>query len=168
MTLTDSQALRNHQLQIGQNRLASCGSEPDAGEMTAAPRDFPDARLTVTDDVHAPAEVLAPLHAYALGHATGRPDHFRRAFRPTAHIEGLRDGAFHSWDLETYCALFDGPAPDEETRSRVIQDVQVVESVASATMTLQHGEQRFTDVFVLLGDADGWRIANKVYHRHEG
>ncbi|HET6168163.1 MAG TPA: nuclear transport factor 2 family protein [Marmoricola sp.] len=135
--------------------------------MTATPREYPDARLTVADDVDAPPAVLEPLHAYALGHATGRPDHFRRAFRRTAHVEGLRDGAFHSWDLETYCALFDGPAQDEETRSRVVDDVRVVGSVASATMTLRHGEDTFTDVFVLLGDADGWRIANKVYHRHE-
>lgn len=135
--------------------------------MTATPRQFPDARLTVAEAVDVPPEVLEPLHAYALGHATGEPAHFRRAFRPTAHVEGLRDGAFHSWDLETYCALFDGPAADEETRSRVVDDVRLVESVASATMTLHHGESTFTDVFVLLGDADGWRIANKVYHRHQ-
>ena len=134
---------------------------------TGTQREFPDARLTVAEGVDVRAEVLEPLHAYALGHATGEPAHFRRAFRPTARVEGLREGDFHSWDLETYCALFDGPAPDEETRSRVVDDVQVVESVASATMTLRHGENTFTDVFVLLGDAGGWRIANKVYHRHQ-
>jgi hypothetical protein len=139
--------------------------------MTARPAtfpEFPDARLTVASDVDAPAEVLAPLHAYALGHATGDPAHFRRAFRPTAHVEGLRDGEFSSWDLETYCGLFDGPAVDEASRSRRVDDVRVVGSVASATMTLHHGEARFTDVFVLLAEAGEWRIANKVYHRHEG
>jgi hypothetical protein len=136
--------------------------------MTATPQVFADARLTVSDEVTAPAEVIAPLHAYALGHATGAPEHFRRAFRPTAHIEGLRDGAFASWDLETYCALFDGPARDEEQRSRMLDSVQVAGTVAAAAMTLHHGENTFTDLFLLVQDSDGWRIANKVYHRADG
>jgi 3-hydroxyisobutyrate dehydrogenase len=136
--------------------------------MTTTPQVFADARLTVSDGVIAPADVIAPLHAYALGHATGSPDHFRRAFRPTAHIEGIRDGAFASWDLETYCALFDGPAPDEDQRTRIIDSVQVNGTVAAAAMTLQHGDNTFTDLFLLVREADGWRIANKVYHRADG
>ena len=135
--------------------------------MTAPTPEFEDARLTVASDLSVPDDVLAPLHAYALGHATGAPDHFRRAFRPTAHVEGLRDGDFTSWDLDTYCALFDGPAPDEHERSRTIDSVVVTGTVASATMTLHHGANTFTDVFLLVRDADGWRIANKVYHRDE-
>jgi len=133
--------------------------------MAKARMEFPDARLTVADAVDVPAQVVAPLHAYALGHATGSPEHFRRAFRPTAHIEGIRDGGFASWDLETYCALFDGPADDEDQRSRFVDSIQVTGTVASATMTLHHGENTFTDVFLLVRDADEWRIANKVYDR---
>jgi hypothetical protein len=111
--------------------------------------------------------VLAPLRAYVHGHATGDPAHFRAAFLPTAHIEGIRDGAFVSWHLDDYCALFDGqPAPDEAARSRRIDAVAVHGSVATATMTLRHGADTFTDVFLLI-QADGrWRIANKAYHRH--
>lgn len=33
-------------------------------------------------------------------------------------------------------------------------------------MTLQHGADAFTDVFLLVHTDDGWRIANKAYHRH--
>jgi hypothetical protein len=144
------------------------GAALDAGAMTSTPQVFADARFTVADDVSKSPEVLAPLHAYALGHATGSPKHFRRAFRPTAHIEGIRDGGFASWDLETYCALFDGPAPDEDQRSRILEKVEVTGTVAAATMTLRHGDSTFTDLFLLLQDADGWRIANKVYHRAGG
>ena len=111
--------------------------------------------------------VLTTLDAYARGHATGDPDHFRRAFLPSAHIEGLRDGAFSSWALDEYCQLFDGaPAVDEAIRSRTLDHVHVSGSVATATMTLRHGPTTFTDMFVLLQVEDGWRIANKVYHRH--
>ncbi|MFE3068094.1 nuclear transport factor 2 family protein [Streptomyces sp. NPDC059247] len=114
-----------------------------------------------------PDAVLEPLRAYMRGHATGDPAHFREAFLPSAHIEGIREGAFVSWPLDTYCTLFHGsPAPDEATRSRRIDAVDVHGSVATATMTLAHGADTFTDVFLLVRVEDGWRIANKAYHRH--
>ena len=134
--------------------------------MTASPPAFPEARLTVAAGIDAPIEILTPLRAYALGHATGSPAHFLEAFRPTAHIEGIRDGVFRSWALPEYCALFSGPAPDEDQRSRHLDDVRVVGSVALATMTLRHGADVFTDLFLLVREDDRWQIANKVYHRH--
>ncbi|MFJ9626121.1 nuclear transport factor 2 family protein [Streptomyces sp. NPDC101175] len=110
--------------------------------------------------------VLEPLRAYIRGHATGDPTHFRDAFLPTAHIEGIRDGAFVSWPLDEYCALFRGrPAPDEPTRSRRIDALDVHGTVATATMTLSHGADTFTDIFLLVHADNSWRIANKAYHR---
>ncbi|MET8971758.1 nuclear transport factor 2 family protein [Streptomyces hydrogenans] len=111
--------------------------------------------------------VLAPLRAYLRGHATGDPAHFRDAFLPGAHIEGVRESVFVSWTLDEYCALFPGrPAPDEPSRSRRIDSVGVHGTVATATMTLAHGPDTFTDVFLLVRGGEGWRIANKAYHRH--
>ncbi|MGX2993979.1 nuclear transport factor 2 family protein [Streptomyces sp. JNUCC 64] len=114
-----------------------------------------------------PDEVLEPLRAYVRGHATGDPAHFRDAFLPTAHVEGVRDGVFTSWPLDAYCALFQGtPAPDEPTRLRRVDAVAVHGTVATATMSLFHGPDTFTDVFLLVRVDDTWRIANKAYHRH--
>lgn len=111
-------------------------------------------------------DVLEPLRAYVRGHATGESGHFREAFLSTAHIEGIRDGGFVSWPLEDYCALFDGhPAPDEAGRMRRIDSVDVHETVATATMTLHHGADTFTDIFLLVRTDAGWLIANKAYHR---
>ncbi|MFE3526087.1 nuclear transport factor 2 family protein [Streptomyces sp. NPDC059161] len=111
--------------------------------------------------------VLKPLRAYIRGHATGDPTHFRDAFLPTAHIDGIRDGAFVSWRLDEYCTLFQGqPAPDEPTRTRRIDSIDVHGTVATATMTLSHGADTFTDIFLLIHADDSWRIANKAYHRH--
>ena len=125
--------------------------------------------LSLADGVDPESAALVPLTAYALGHATGDPAHFRRAFLPTAHVEGIRDGAFVSWGLEQYCGLFSGrPAADEETRSRHLDSLEVVGTVAGATMTLRHGPDVFTDVFVLLQVDGEWRIANKVYDRAVG
>jgi hypothetical protein len=113
-------------------------------------------------------EVLAPLRAYIRGHATGDPAHFREAFLPTAHIEGIaRDGAFASWGLDEFCSIFPGkPAPDEASRSRRIDAVDVHGSVATARVTLWHGADTYTDVFLLVRVDGQWWIANKAYHRH--
>ena len=85
-----------------------------------------DARLDVSPEVVADADVLRPLHAYALTHATGDPRHLDDAFLPTAHIEGYREGAFVSWDLEAFASRFPGhPADDEATRRRRIERLDV-------------------------------------------
>lgn len=128
----------------------------------------PEADIAVAATVPAVEDaVLEPLRAYIRGHATGDPTHFRHAFLPTAHIEGIRDGAFVSWHLDEYCALFQGqPAPDEPTRTRRVDAIDVHGSVATATMTLAHGADTFTDIFLLTCVDDRWRIANKAYHRH--
>lgn len=149
--------------------LATASDVPlrSAAELAACPAGR-DADIAAAATVPAAGEeVLAPLRAYQRGHATGDPTHLRAAFLPTAHIEGLRDGAFVSWRLDDYCALFGGrPAPDEPARSRRIDSVEVHGTVATATMTLRHGPDTFTDVFLLVRADEGWRIANKVYHRH--
>lgn len=109
--------------------------------------------------------VRAAIEHYLQGHATGDPTHMRRAFLPTAHIEGIRDGTFTSWTLDEYCALFTGsPATDEATRRRTIDVIDVSGTAASARATLVHGPTTFTDYFVLLNVNGVWKIANKVYH----
>ncbi|WP_436698554.1 NAD(P)-binding domain-containing protein [Nocardioides sp. BYT-33-1] len=123
-------------------------------------------RLTIAASVAAPPEAIAPLRDYVAGHATGDPAYHRRAFLPSAHVEGLRDGAVASWTLEEYCALFTGsPAPDEPARWRRIDHLSVTGTTGVATMTLHHGRDVLTDSFALLRVDGAWRIANKTYHR---
>ncbi|GAA2625529.1 nuclear transport factor 2 family protein [Streptomyces spororaveus] len=139
-------------------------SDSPAGACAVATADI---ALTAATPSPAEAAVLEPLRAYIRGHETGDVTHFRSAFLPTAHIEGVRDGAFASWSLDAYCALFTGrPALDEPDRSRRVDAIAAHGTVATATMTLLHGADTFTDVFLLVRVDDGWRIANKAYHRH--
>ena len=153
--------------------LVSAGvleADDDLSVLAVAEQDLTwlaDARLDVSPEVVADLAVLEPLHAYALTHATGDPAYLPEAFLPTAHVEGYRDGAFVSMDLETFAGLFTGPAPDEATRSRRVERLDVRGSVATAVMTLRHGDVDFADVFVLLRDpaSGAWRIANKAYER---
>ena len=146
--------------------LAEMVRAPLADEDDIAGLAAPRHGLTLAPGVTAPPEVLEPLLAYAAGHATGEASYHRRAFLPTAHVEGLREGGFVSWTLDEFCALFTGrPADDEANRWRRIEQVSTSGTTGTAVMTLQHGPDAFTDVFVLLEVDGAWRIANKAYHR---
>lgn len=108
--------------------------------------------------------VRAAINQYFRGHATASADEMRKAFLPTAHIEGIRGGTFVSWTVEQYCANFKGkPAADEASRRRTIDSVDVSGTAAMARATLVHGATTFTDYFVLLKVNGEWKIANKVY-----
>ena len=109
--------------------------------------------------------VRAVIQQYFKGHATAQADEMRKAFLPTAHIEGMRNGAFTSWTVDQYVAGFKGQvAADEAQRKRTIDRIDIVGTAAMAKATLVHGATTFTDYFVLVKVADGWKIANKVYH----
>lgn len=108
--------------------------------------------------------VRTVVNQYFRGHATASADEMRKAFMPTAHIEGIRNGKFVSWTVEEYCANFKGTPPADETaRRRTIDSVDVSGTAAMAKATLVHGATTFTDYFVLLKDNGEWKIANKVY-----
>ena len=122
----------------------------------------PLAAQSTDADTRAIREVIG---VYFRGHATANPDTMRAAFLPTAHIEGLRNGAFVSWTVDQYVANFRGqPAADEASRTRVIDVVDLSGTAAMAKATLRHGATTFTDYFVLLKSDGKWLIANKVYH----
>jgi hypothetical protein len=111
------------------------------------------------------AAVRAVVTTYFRGHATANADTMRAAFLPTAHIEGIRNGTFTSWTVDQYVAGFRGtPAPDESSRVRTIDTVDISGTAAMVRATLKHGATTFTDYFVLLKVNGEWKIANKVYH----
>lgn len=110
-------------------------------------------------------QIRQVISVYFRGHATANADTMRAAFLPTAHIEGIRNGVFTSWTVDQYVAGFRGkPAPDEVTRTRVIDILDKRGTAAMAKATLKHGATTFTDYFVLLNSDGKWLIANKVYH----
>lgn len=112
------------------------------------------------------AAARIPLESYLKGHATGDGAYMRKAFLPTAHIEGIRDGKFVSWTVDEYAAGFKGtPAADEAQRKRSIDEVDVSGNAAMARVTLDYPTGTFTDYFVLLKVDGEWKIANKVWTR---
>lgn len=124
------------------------------------PRPFDPAQASAEE-----AAVRVPIEQYFQGHANDDAAFMRQAFLPTAHIESMREGAFTSWPRELYCERFKGtPAADEAARQRRIDWIDVHGTAACAKITLVHGATTFTDYFVLLKTAEGWKIANKAFH----
>lgn len=110
-------------------------------------------------------QIRQVIGVYFRGHATANADTMRSAFLPTAHVEGIRNGTFTSWTVDQYVGGFRGtPAPDEASRTRVIDVIDRSGTAAMAKATLKHGATTFTDYFLLLKSDGQWRIANKVYH----
>ncbi len=108
--------------------------------------------------------VRATVETYFKGHATGEGSYMLKAFLPTAHIEGVREGKFSSWTLAEYAALFKGTPPtDEGTRTRTIDAVDISGTAATVHATLGSTTFLTTDFFLLLKINGEWKIANKVY-----
>lgn len=130
-----------------------------------SPADAQQQQEASQQDRAAHAGIRSAIDHYFKGHATGDSSHMRKAFLPTAHIEGNRDGKFTSWTVDDYCARFSGkPATDEAKRSRRIDAIDVSGDSAMVKATLDHGDIVFTDYFVMLNVNGEWRIANKVYY----
>lgn len=122
--------------------------------------------IAIAQQASEDAAVRKPLEAYLQGHATGDAAHMRRAFLPTAHIEGIRDGKFLSWTADEYIAGFKGKPPaDEARRKGWIDSIDVSGNAAMARVTLDYPSGTFTDYFVLLKVDGEWKIANKVWTR---
>lgn len=107
--------------------------------------------------------VRGTVQQYFKGHATADQVEMRKAFLPTAHIEGIREGVFSSWTIDDYGALSKHePAQDENTRTRTINRVDITGNAAMVSATLVHGATTYPDC--LLPKVNGeWKIANKIY-----
>ncbi|MFE9612038.1 nuclear transport factor 2 family protein [Streptomyces sp. NPDC006012] len=80
-----------------------------------------------------------------------------------------RDLAVHGLHgPEEYCGLFSGlPASDDASRSWqcCIDAIDVHGTVATASLTLRHSADGFTDAFLLVHADGGRRNADEVCHR---
>lgn len=111
------------------------------------------------------AGVRAAIEHYILGHATGDPEHYRKAFHPEAELFFVRDGKLTQWSLDEYIARAGTgkPAADEARRRRRIASVDVTGTAATAKVELDYPEVRFVDYMALLKLDGEWRIVNKTF-----
>ena len=127
-----------------------------------------DARLDVSPEVVADADVLRPLHAYARTHATGDPAYLDDAFLPTAHVEGYRDGELRLLDprrvprrvLRLGRRRRDEPLPTHRAARRTRLGRHRRDDAAPRRGRLHRRVRAAAPARI-----GQWRIANKAYER---
>ncbi|MBU8899605.1 hypothetical protein DRW03_03340 [Corallococcus sp. H22C18031201] len=133
--------------------------------VTLAPR---DARATPSDD----AAVRKPLEAFLQGHSTGKVEFLQQAYWPDARLTFVRDGAVQVMGIsehfqrfaDHYRSLAGKPRPDEHAWHRDVRALEVMGTIAVATVVEDGPESRYTSYLTLLQVKGEWRIINKSFH----
>jgi hypothetical protein len=97
--------------------------------------------------------------------ATGNPELIRRAFLPSARIEGLQGERLVTWSFDEYSRFFRGtPAPGADKVERTITRVAQHGNSATVQVRLRFGPQQALDEQLAMLRIDGqWKITYKSY-----
>jgi Putative lumazine-binding len=107
--------------------------------------------------------IAATLQHYIDGARTADSGLIRLAFAPTARIAGTYSGKPVEWSVEDFCAIIEkgGPATDLEAR---IVGIEYAGNAGMARLEARNWRgTRYTDLFVLVKQSDGWCISSKVF-----
>lgn len=107
--------------------------------------------------------IEATLKDYLYGLRDGDVQRLRRAFHPTAEIEGIRDSVFTSWSIREYLS---GMVPGQRRPfiPRILS-VDHIGAAASGKVESDYGTWKFVDYMQLLKIDGQWKIVNKIYER---
>lgn len=113
----------------------------------------------------------AAIELYFKAHALGRGDMIRQAFVPEAAIAFVENGRLTRWSRDDFAARFRQPPNDEYRRVRRVQRLDFKDNAASAVLTLDDPQDRFTEHISLLKIRDRWKIVTDIFsveHRNPG
>lgn len=119
-----------------------------------------------TESFAIPQAIAASLQRYIDGARTGDLALLRSAFTPAARVSGSYGGTPVSWSLDAFCDAVakGGTAPGLQAR---IVSMEHAGGAAMARLeALDWRGTRYTDFFVLVKGADGWRIDSKAFYAH--
>ena len=107
-----------------------------------------------------------PLENYLKGHATGNAEFMRKAFHTEGKLIFMREGKYTTRTFEEYIAgMKDGkPAPDEASRKRWIESLEVTGNAAVGKIILDYPNGKFTDYMTMLKIDGEWKIVNKSFY----
>jgi metallo-beta-lactamase class B len=103
------------------------------------------------------------IERYFAAHALGKSEFIIQAFTSAAKIEFVEGGAAKQWSRDEFAERFQQPAPDEYRRVRRIERLDTSGTAASAVLTLDYPQVRFTDHVSLLQIDGQWKIVGKVF-----
>jgi Putative lumazine-binding len=109
--------------------------------------------------------VRVPLENYIKGHATGNGEFMKKAFHTDGNLIFIREGNFTTRSFADYIAGFSGkPAPDEASRKRSIESVDIAGNAAVAKIILDYPTARLVDYMSLLKINGEWKIVTKIFY----
>ena len=111
------------------------------------------------------AAVRQSIGHYFQGHATGSGEEFKKVFHPDAKLFFIREGKLTQVTSADYIARSPGkPAPDEASRKRSIESIDISGNAAVAKLLLDYPDARITDYMSLLKIDGEWKIINKTFY----
>ena len=121
------------------------------------------------------AEIQSVVEQSYLNGAFNRLDTkaMEKGFHPVFKIHGVREGALSQYPIADWIASIEKrkAAPDFDAKDQTWEykfamvDVTGVAGIAKIEL-FRKGEHVYTDYLSLLKLSDGWKITDKVYHRH--
>jgi hypothetical protein len=110
-------------------------------------------------------EISRTLQHYIDGAKAGDDALVRKAFLPTARIQGAYGGKPVDWTLEEFSGVIAKGGPAPELVARIVA-IDVTGAAGTARLEIINWRRtRYTDHFVLFNNG-GWRIAGKVFFAH--
>jgi len=132
--------------------------------------------LAQDQDVKADKEAIQQViqTAYVDGIANhGNIEDIENGFHPGFNLLGIRDNTLskfpiYSWIYYVQKDKAENPDPPEEPVSVEYEMIDVTGTAAIAKLKyMKGGKQLYTDYLSLYKFADGWKIVNKIYFKHE-
>lgn len=82
-------------------------------------------------------------------------------FAPSTTVNSVQDGKIVAAPVE---ALYDFYNAGKQPASYEILDCNVSDNVAMVSIESKFGDASFIDMFLLMKDAEGWKIVAKAFH----
>lgn len=103
---------------------------------------------------------------YLKGCSTGRSEDMKPAFLPESTIYWMENGEMKGGPIQILFDIIDS-MPGAGDQAAVISSVVIEKDIAQARVeTDKEGGPRYSDMFLLIKTADGWKIITKIFHSH--
>lgn len=111
------------------------------------------------------AAITQAIDCYIEAGRQGNSSIARKAFTPNATMSWFENGKMKSVPIQALYDFYDNPDTPKGNVSYEMTLCNVANDVAVVRIESQFGAARFSDMFSLVKDADGWKIVSKIYHQ---
>lgn len=111
------------------------------------------------------AAITQAIECYIEAGRQGDSSIARKAFTPNATMSWYENGKMQSVPIQALYDFYDNPDTPKGNVTYEMSLCNVADDVAVVRIESQFGTARYSDMFSLVKDADGWKIVSKIYHQ---